>query len=84
MISCSFLVLFLYSQLNSEWIYKYYIWTVLYVLHISHVGVDGSMLLHEMLECHNASNTIARLTLVDTAHAYDYFFFLSAWTWLGH
>ena len=46
-----------------------------YILHIRHVGVDASLLLHEVLECHNASNTIARLTLVDTAHVYDYFFF---------
>jgi len=49
---------------------------VFYILHIRHVGVDASLLLHEVLECHNASNTIARLTLVDTAHVYDYFFFL--------
>lgn len=67
-----------YSQLNSEWIYKYYIYALLYILHISHVGVDVSMVLHEVLESHNASNTIARLTLIDTTPVYDYFFFLSA------
>lgn len=49
---------------------------MLYILHISHVGVDVSLVLHEVLECHNASNTIARLTLIDTAPVYDYFFFL--------
>jgi len=44
---------------------------VLYVLHISHVGVDASLLLHEMLECHNASNTIARLITSFSCQLHD-------------